>query len=209
MAEDAVMPEAEAVQIHATGVVAWDVPSAVVAGERFRIRVGVKCASECPLANTRVGVYDAAGRRVATATLSDTLWPGTTALYAAELELTAPADEGLFTWSVRAPEDDATGPHAEASATFGVRVVRQPDHLVTVEAVDLDGGTLLAGARVVMHPYRTLTDARGIARLRVAKGSYRLFVSETGYMTFGMTVDVAGDLSAKAKLTREPVLERN
>jgi hypothetical protein len=209
MAEEAVPGEAEAVQSHATHVVAWDIPSAIVAGERFRIKVGVKCASECPLANGRFGIFDHAGARLAEGSFPDDVWPGTTGLYAAEVELTAPAEAGLFTWSVRAPESDAAGPHGEGSTTFGVRVVRPPDHLVTVEAVDGERQAPLGGARVVMHPYHAITDARGVARLRVSEGSYRLFVSETGYMTFGVTVEVTGDLTTKAELVLEPVLERN
>jgi len=201
--------EAEAVQSHAASVVTWDVPSAIVAGERFRIKVGVKCASDCSLAGARFGVYDHAGARVATGTLPGDLWPETTGLYATEVELTAPAQEGLFTWSVRAPEGEGAVPHTEGAATFGVRIVSQPDHLVTVETIDGERRMPLAGARVVMHPYQAVTDARGVARLRVAKGTYRLFVSETGYVTFGVTVEVTGDMTTKAELFLEPVLERN
>jgi hypothetical protein len=209
MADDQATNAAEEVQSHATGVVVWDVPSAIVAGERFRISVGAKCASECRLATSRIGIYDHAGARLASATLPDGVWPGTTGLYAAEVELTAPGDEGLFTWSVRAPEGDAAGAHAEGAATFGVRVVRQPDHLITVEAVDGETQAPLADARVVMHPYHATTDAHGVARLRVAKGSYRLFVSQTRYMTVGASVEVAGDVTTKAELFLEPELERN
>ncbi len=209
MADDAAAPGVEAIQSHSTGVVIWDVPSAIIAGQRFRIKVGVKCASECRLATSRIAIYDHAGARIATGALPDTLWPGTTGLYAAEVELPAPTEEGLFTWSVRAPEEDAAGPHSETSTTFGVRVVPQPHHLITVEAVDAESRAPLAGARVVMHPYHGLTDARGVALLRVVKGSYRLFVSETGFMTFGVSIEVADDLSMKTELIREPLLERN
>jgi hypothetical protein len=36
---------------HTTHVVVWDLPSAIVVGERFRMKVGIKCSSECHLAN--------------------------------------------------------------------------------------------------------------------------------------------------------------
>jgi hypothetical protein len=210
MPEEAVVPAgADAVQCHETSVVTWDVPSAIVAGERFRITVGLKCASECPLARGRVGVYDHAGARLAVGTLPGDLWPGTTGVYATEVELTAPAEEGLYTWSIKGPEGEPAAPHGESAATFVVRVVSRPDHLVTVETLDAERRVPLAGARVVMHPYQAMTDPRGVAQLRVAKGTYRLFVSETGYMTFGMAVEVSGDLTTKAELVLEPVLERN
>ena len=49
-------------------------------------------------------------------------------------------------------------PHAEGSISFGVRVVGHPEYRVTVEAVDKDTQTPLTGARIVMHPYKALTD---------------------------------------------------
>ncbi|MBI4886686.1 MAG: hypothetical protein HY824_06310 [Acidobacteria bacterium] len=205
---------------HATSVVVWDVPSAVVPGERFRIRVGVKCADECRLVNHEFGIYDDRATQVAGGALSGQLWPGTTGLYVADVELEAPAGEGLFAWSVRIPstppgaglpgaEPGAGIPHAESSAGFGVRVVSQPECLVTIEAVDEATQTPLSGARVVMHPYRAVTDERGVAMMRVAKGTYRLFVSQTRYVTFGLPVDVAADMTTRAELSVEPVPERN
>jgi len=209
MSEEAVPVEAEAAQSHATHVVAWDVPSAIVAGERFRIKVGVKCTSECPLANGRFGIDDHKGARAADGVLPGDVWPGTTSLYAAEIELRAPTEPGLYTWSVRAAVADVGAPHEEGSATFGVRVVDRPDHLVIVEAFDRDSQRPLAGARVVMHPYQAVTDDRGVAELRVARGTYRLFVSQTRYETFALPLEVTGDMATKAELSLEPVLERN
>jgi len=78
-----------------------------------------------------------------------------------------------------------------------------------VEAVDGGDQTPLSGARVVMHPYRAITDERGIAQVRVAKGAYRLFVSQTRYVTFGLPVEVEGDMTARAELYVEPLTERN
>ena len=202
---------------HTTDVVAWDMPSAIVAGERFRMKVGIKCSNECDLTNGDFGIYDHEGAQVATGTLRGDRWPGTAGLYVAEVELEAPAAEGLYTWSVRSPStmleespgSDAGVPHAEGSVSFGVRVVSHPEYLVSVEAVDQDSQTPLSGARVVMHPYRAVTDERGVAEMRVAKGTYTLFVSQTRYVTFGLPVDVTADMSARAELYLEPVLERN
>ena len=42
-------------------VVVWDAPSAVVAGERFRTKVGIKCSSNCHLTNKDFRIYDAKG----------------------------------------------------------------------------------------------------------------------------------------------------
>ena len=190
-----------AVTPHGTNVVVWDVPSAIVAAERFRIKVGIKCSSGCHLANMDFGIYDEAGAQVATGTLPDERWPGTTGLYVAEIELEAPAGEGLYTWSVRG--------HAEGFASFGVRVVGAPECLVRVEAVDHISQTPIGGARVIMHPYQAVTDERGVAEVRVAKGGYKLFVSQTTYLTFALPVDVTADMTTRAELDVEPVRERN
>lgn len=206
---EATTPISFTVTPHTTSVVAWDIPSVIVVSETFRMKVGIKCSSECRCANNRFGVYDHKGTQVAAGRLPGDRWPGTTGLYVAEVELEAPGEEGLYTWSVRGPEGDVGIPHAEGSASFGVRVVSHPEHLVTVEAVDKDGQTPLAGARVVMHPYQAVTDERGIAEVRVAKGTYKLFVSQTRYLTFGLPVEVDADMMARAELSLEPVLERN
>jgi hypothetical protein len=197
---------AAAVTPHTTSVVVWDIPSAIVAGERFKVRVGIKCSNECHLTNEQVGIYDQQGAQIATGRLPEERWPGTTGLHVAEVELDAPAGEGLYTWSVKF---DAATPHVESSTSFGVRVVSQPEHLVKVETVDSVSQTPLSGARVVMHPYRAVTDARGMAELRVAKGVYTLFVSQTSYFTFALHVQVDADMSARAELEVEPKPERN
>ncbi len=201
---------------HATNVVAWDIPSAIEAGERFRIKVGITCSTECDLTNRDFGIYDHEGTQVATGTLLGDRWPGTSGLYFAEVELKAPTGEGLYTWSVKAPAWDFTVPgsdvgipHAEGSIGFGVRVVGHPEYVVTVEAVDKVSQTPLGGARVVMHPYKAVTDERGVAEVRVAKGEYKLFVSQTRYLTFGLPIGVTANMTARAELDLEPVPERN
>ncbi len=195
------------VRPHTTSVIVWDVPSAVEVGERFRIKVGIKCSSECDLTNRAFEISDHKGIPVATGTLSGYQWQGT-ALYLAEVELEA-ATEGLYTWSARCAGSDAGLPHAEGSISFGVRAVSPAEHVVTVETVDKDTQSPLSGARVVMHPYRAVTDERGVAEVRVAKGAYKLFVSQTRYLTFGLPVEVTSDMTARAELELEPVPERN
>ena len=194
---------------HTTYVVAWDIPSDIVVRERFKIKVGIKCSNACQLANSDFGIYDHEGTQVAVGTLADERWPGTAGLYVAEVELEAPASEGLYTWSVKRLQSGLGIPHAESSIDFGVRVVGHPEYLVTIETVDKVTQTPLSGARVVMHPYRVVADEHGVARVRVAKGAYKLFVSQTNYLTFGLPVEVTADMTARAELDLEPVLERN
>lgn len=196
------------VKPHTTNVVVWDIPSPIVLGERFKVKVGIKCVHECSLADHDVEVWSHEGTPIGKGKLSDDRWPGTSALYAGEIELDAPDEEGLYTWTVKGPSTSDI-PHAEASVSFGLRVVTHPECVVTVEAVDQASQTPLTGARVVMHPYKAVTDERGVAHVRVAKGAYKLFVSQTRYLTFGSPVDVAADMTTRAELCLEPVPERN
>ena len=206
---EASAPVSFTVTRHATHVVAWDVPPAIVVGERFRMKVGIGCSSECQLANRPFEILNHEGAVVATGSVSGDIWPGTTALCVGEAELEAPAEEGLFTWSVKVPPSDVGVPHAEGVVSVGVRAVSHQDCLVRVEVVDKDSRAPLPGARVVMHPFRALTDDRGFAQLRVATGAYTLFVSQTRYLTFGLSVEVTADMTASAELCLEPEPERN
>jgi hypothetical protein len=194
---------------HTTYVVVWDVPPDVVVRERFRLKIGIKCSSGCRLANSGFAFYDHEGTQVGAGTLGDERWPGTVGLYVAEVELDAPASEGLYTWRVKSLQSGPGLPHSGGSIDFGVRLVGHPECLVTIETVDKATRAPLSGARVIMHPYRVVADEHGVARVRVAKGTYRLFVSQTNYLTFGMPVEVATDMMARAELDLEPVVERN
>ena len=206
---EASTPISLTVKPHTTSVLVWDTPSAVVAGERFRTKIGIKCSSECNLTNRDLRIYDHKATQVSAATLPGDRWPGTSGLHYAEVELEAPDQEGLYTWSVKLAGTDIGIPHDEGSTGFGVRVVKHPECLVTIETVDKDNQTPLIGARVVMHPYRAVTDEDGRAEVRVVKGAYQLFVSQTRYVTLGLPIEVTRDMTARAELELEPVTERN
>jgi hypothetical protein len=202
------------VKPHAIRVLAWDIPTAIVGGEGFKIKIGIKCSSECNFVSEELGindfqVLDHEGVEVATGQISGDLWPQTTGLYFTEIELKAPSAEGLYNWTVTCSGADSSVPHAGGTATFGLRVVGQPEHLISVEAIDKASQMPLSGARIVLHPYATTSDEKGIARIRVAKGAYQLFVAQTAYLTFGQPVEVAEDMNIKAELDLEPIPERN
>ena len=181
---------------HVTTVVVWDVPSAIAIGARFRIKVGMKCSNACDLTDGDFAISNHDGAPVAAGKLSGDCWPDTTGLYVEEVELEAPPAEGLYTWSVN------------GAVSFGVRVVRQPEYLVTVKTLDNVNRTPLSGARVVMHPYQAVTDEGGTAEVRVPRGTYQLFVSQNRYLTFGLPVEVTADMTTTVELDVEPVPER-
>jgi hypothetical protein len=197
------------VKPHTIRALAWDIPSAVVAGGRFTIKIGIKCSSECVFADRAFEVYDHEGAKVATGVLSDEIWPGTSGLYFAALELKAPPSAGLYQWSVKSAGKGIETPHAEGAAEFSLQVVPAPECLIKVEAVDKASQEPLAGARVALHPYKAVTDEHGLAEIRVAKGAYDLFVAKTRYLTLGLPVEVTADMTARAELDLEPEIERN
>lgn len=197
------------VKPHTTRVLAWDTPPTVVAGDRFKIKIGIKCSSECVFANKAFEIYDHEGAEIATGVLSNDIWPGTSGLYFVALELEAPSSAGLYHWSVKCAGRDVQSPHAEGAARFGLQVVCPPECMVTVEAVDKVSQEPLVGARVALHPYKAVTDERGFAEIRAAKGAYDLFVAKTSYLTLGLPVEVTADLTARAELDLEPEIERN
>ena len=192
---------------HATRVVVWDVPPAVECGAPFRVKVGVKCAAQCGTAARGVEVRDEHGDVVGTGAVGDVPAAGTSALYYADVELHGPAAEGLHGWEARVAElvDLATGgvSHTAASVPFHVRAVRAPECLLKVVAVDARSKLPIPGARVVVHPYRTLTNADGIAELRLPKGAYRLFVTGRDRFPFRSDGEIAGDVTIEAELDED------
>jgi hypothetical protein len=197
------------VKPHATRALAWDIPPTVVAGERFTIKIGIKCSSECSFADKAFAIYDHEGAEIATGVLSGDIWPGTSGLYFATVELKAPSSADLYRWSVKSAGKDLERPHAEGAADFSLRVVERPECLIKVEAVDKVSQEPVAGAQVALHPYKAVTDERGFAEIRVPKGAYDLFVAKRKYLTLGLPVEVTADMTARAELDLEPEIERN
>ncbi len=209
---------------HPTSIAVWGVPSPVVVDGRFAVQVGVKCATGCALAGQPVVVRDEAGADIGHGRLDDRPEPGTNALYAAEVTLEAPAEEGVHAWTAvfdGAEPDPAhesnPGPeaspgheapsgsgrpqqavaHATATAAFSFRAVSPPEHRVTVRVVDRDAETPLCGAEVRVGVYRGTTDASGQAQVEVQAGSYQLYVRKVGYGPHTDSVEVSGDVALR------------
>ena len=168
--EEPSAPFSFTVKPHSTHIVVWDAPSTIECGEGFSIKFGVKCSSECRPDGWTLEVRDHDRKKLARATLSDDAWPGTAALYYTEVDLTAPDTEGLYAWEAKASGTGLDVPHAEGTASFGVRVVPTPECILTVEAIDMESQTPVKGAKVVVHPYRAFTDESGRAEVKDPEG---------------------------------------
>ena len=193
-------------ETHTTRVVVWDVPVVVEPGAAFRVKVGVKCAAECSSAGRLVEIRDAEGQVVASGSVGDVPWPGTTALHYAELELRAPSVEGLHAREalvVAAADDARELTHEVASAQFQIRAVRAPECRLKVIAVDARSHAPVPGAKVVVHPYHALTNAEGVAELRVPKGTYRLLVSGRDRFPFRSDGEIDSDVTIEAELDED------
>jgi hypothetical protein len=185
---------------HAAQLTVWDVPSATVAGERFRVAVGVRCSAGCDLSGQSLGLFDQKGAAVGTARLGREVWPGADALYFSEVEAQAPLAPGSHRWEIRTGDWFSKLPHAAGSLPMTVRVVRRPDCEVTVKVVDRESQAPIQGARVVMHPYRAVTDEGGIAKVKVTRGAYDILVSGSKYVPVCTSVEVTADLITSAEL---------
>lgn len=194
-------------QPHAAQLTVWDVPFTAVAGERFRVSVGVRCSAGCGLGGHKLGLFDQDGAQVGTVTLGHEVWPGTEALYYSEVEAKAPLAPGSHRWEIRTGDWVSKVPHSAGSLPIVVRVVSAPDCEVTVRVVDRESQAPVKGARVVMHPYRAVTDANGIAKVKVTRGPYDILVSGSKYAPAGTRVEVTGDMATCAELDADTVDE--
>jgi hypothetical protein len=159
-------------------------------------------------------MFDHEGSVAGTVKLGRDVCAGTEALYFAEVEVRAPLETGSHQWEAkmagwdaghdvvdrsRAPSQLAL-PHLPGSFPLIVRVVAAPDCEVTVKAVDRETQTPIKGARVVMHPYRAVTDEEGIAKVRVTKGQYDILVSASQHIAACESIDVTADTITSAEL---------
>jgi hypothetical protein len=188
------------VKAHEAALNVWDAPSAIVAGSRFKFMAGVRCSAGCCLGGQGLAVFDGDGRQIGAATLGSEIWPESDALYVAEIEAEAPPAAGAHQWEVRTAAWDCALPHEAGTVAMSLRIVPVPDYEVTIEAFDKDKQTPIKGAWVTMHPYRAVTDDNGIARVKVTKGRYDIFVSASKYVSISTSAEVTADMITRAEL---------
>ena len=189
---------------HPTSIAVWDVPSPAVVNASFTVKVGMKCSAACALTGEQLVIRDESGIVVGEGRLGETPWPGTSALYAAEVTLRAPSGEGLHAWSVTFAAAVPEAPHDDASTTFSFRTARPPEHRFGVMVIDRDTQSPLANAQVRLGIYRGSTDEHGQTSLEVPKGEYQLDVRKVGYETLSKTVEVTADVAIQVEALCAP-----
>ena len=189
---------------HGTSLAVWAIPSPVVTGQPFAIKVGAKSAAGCNLTGMRIAICDEAGSVLASDILGDTPWPGTSALYWSELRLTAPAEAGMFSWSVKFAAADIALPHQGTSSRFSIAIVDPPAHRLVVRVVEQETAAPVENAQVRLGAYRAATSGSGLAELMLPKGSYDIDVWKSGYEAPTITIAVDADLAVEVVITAVP-----
>ena len=193
--DESCLPVAFKTVPHATSMAVWDVPSPVLVGHPFTVKVGVKCSATCNLAGQTVDVRDELGRRMGQATLNETPWPGTTALYVAEVAVVAPTTARMSSWTACFAETDLSLPHSEASVVFSFLTAVQPDHEVTINVIDKHTHAPVEQVDIRCGTYRASTNAHGVATLQLPTGTYELNAWKPGCDDAPpMTLEVNADL---------------
>jgi hypothetical protein len=191
-------------QPHETSLAVWAIPSPVVTGQPFSIKVGAKSAAGCELTGRRIAVCDEAGTVLASDILGDRPWPGTSALYWSELTLVAPAEAGMFSWSVRFDAADLALPHHDASSRFSIAIVQPPEHRLTVKVLEQKSAAPIANAQVRLGAYRAATSGSGLAELMLPKGFYDLDVWKSGYEAPTTPIAINADLTVEVFIAAVP-----
>lgn len=189
---------------HQTSLAVWDIPTPVRAGARFRIKVGAKSSGDCALAGAKVRIHDASGAEAGRGILGDAPLAGTSALYFAEIELTAPAREGQFSWTAGFAAEEAAMPHLGASAAFSFVVVKAPRHRLAVRVVEAQSAAPVDDAQLGLGPYRAATDANGLAQIEAAAGRYELTVWKAEFEAPPVMLEIDKDAAVTVELTPLP-----
>jgi hypothetical protein len=178
-----------------TSLAIWDVPSPVIVGARFAVKVGAKSREACLLKGATVDILDDAGVLVGSGQLGEVPWEGTCGLYWTEVELPAPVREGIVSWQARFVPTRTGLPHAEAMARFSVAAVKPPDFKIAITFADKDTKQPIEHAQIRLGLFRATTDACGRAELSMPRGSYEVKVWHPGYESPPLTVELNENLT--------------
>jgi hypothetical protein len=189
---------------HTISLSVWGVPFPVLKGQEFPVKIGAKCSADCSLAGLPYAIYDEQGNLKASGQLGEELLPMTGGLRWSEQKLVAPDEEGLYTWRVECLLAGLELPHQAADSKLRLKTARPPEYTVTVEVIDLERRIPVKQASVYIHPYRTFTDERGMATLKVTKDKHELYIKERDYWSFQTTLEVDKDVTIKAELMWTP-----
>jgi len=189
---------------HEITLAIWGIPEAVAASERFAIKVGAKSSAGCALSGERIEIRDAAGAVVASGCLGEAPWPGTDALFWANVEMQAPKTPGPLALSAHFDATEIDPPHANSSSPFSVAIVARPEHTLTVKVIERQTAVPIEDVQIRLGPHRAATGASGLAEVRMPKGRFELHVWKAGYEAPATAVDIGGDAFVQVEVEAIP-----
>jgi hypothetical protein len=189
---------------HETSLAVWDVPSPVVRNAPFEIKAGARCTSACGLAGKIIEIRDGNGGLMGSGALGETTLPGTTALYFTTIELKAPEQVALQSWTAGFAPSELKLPHGSAISRFSFVTVAEPDHSVSVKVVNKETKAPIPGAQVRLGVYRAVTDENGTATVSVPKGKFPIVVTRPGYKMPERNIAVAKDVRVRIAAEKLP-----
>jgi hypothetical protein len=191
------------VQSHRIDVTAWNAPSAIARGSRFVMNVGLRCSAGCDLSGRPVEIEDENGRPLATVRTGAMPRAGTDALYWAQVTLNAPEGEGRYRWRAVVHGDGLPCAHTGGATPFAINAVPRGQHRLRVEVRDSETAKPIPGAKVVVHPFRALTDTDGLAELLLPPGKCVLMVSGRDHFPLRLEGEMKDDMVIEAVLDRD------
>ena len=94
--------------------------------------------------------------------------------------------------------------HAESETSFSFVAVGPAEHTATVRVLDESTDAAVADVEIRLGYYRGQTDAFGISRLEVRKGTYELNVWRMGYELLSMNVEIREDRNFDLRILPVP-----
>jgi hypothetical protein len=189
---------------HGTSLAVWDIPSPIVKGECFTIKVGAKSTANTELKGSEIAIFDDSDRVVARGRLRDAQWPGTTALYWDEVELLAPAEAGLRRWSVRFAPAGLALPHDGTAAEFTAAIVQAPQHRLIVKVIEQQSKAPIENVQIRLGAFRGATGPSGLAEVMMPTGRYDLHIWKAGYEAPARLVEIDADLAVEIEAAALP-----
>jgi hypothetical protein len=191
---------------HKTSMAAWDVRSPVASGGASTVKIGMRCSAACRLTGHVIELRDDIGATVAEGALLDAPWPGTEALYWAEIPFRAPLAEGVAVFQATCSTAAVAVPHEQSTVGFSLRTTGHPEHLVTINVRDQATGASLSDVEVRLGLYMLSTNACGVATIHVPSGTYEVAIRRDGFSAKPLIVEVRGDRTVNIDAAPAPTI---
>jgi hypothetical protein len=176
----------------------WDVPTPVIAGGKFAVKIGAKSATKRQLGGQLVEITDATGIVVASGTLGNTPRPGTEALYCTALDVPAPKQEiAEFTVRLAGAED-------AVATRFSAAVAAKPAYTLSVTVAERDSKEPLDGVEIRIGPFQARTGKDGRAELKVSRGDFQIQLWRTAHIAEPQPIRVGRDESLELTMVHVP-----